>query len=514
MEEKYIGNYRILEKIGAGGMARVYLAVHKDVPNLKVVLKVLSDPRLADRFRQEADKLALLDGHPNICRIKHFFNHGDDFVIAMDHIDGRTVEEIIDAEGPLPPAEALRIIDAVLSILQAAHDKDIYHRDIKPGNIMIDKAGQVKIIDFGIAKSKTDPNLTIAGTATGTPSYMAPEQFAAAEGIDYAKCDLYAVGSTLFKILTGQLPFTGDNEFALRDAKLFNEPIKPSSLNQEIDKTLEKVILKAISKEPEDRFASAGEMKQALASAAGNFRPEEKGPVATATETPTPKPSIAPRRKKLSFWPIAITLAAIVIVFVVVYKFILTGDKPIETSVQETPVEDADTTTASPAVMPSEMRQGVIDVSAVPYGDIYLDGELIRATTGKLVLTRLEGRHIVRVENQKALGKKVYVDTIEVVGDATIEREYTFNIPARARPEEPVPEEKLYGKILAGSRPRGADIYIDGELQEQTTPYTFDRKAGQHVVRLVLKDVDGQEHEKVDTVTVEPGRQVKVLFEI
>ena len=95
MNQEFIGSYKILDKKGEGGMAQVYLAVHQDVPNLKVILKVLTDPRLAERFKQEADKLALLDGHPSICRIKHFFSHGDNIVIAMEYIDGVTLEDKI-----------------------------------------------------------------------------------------------------------------------------------------------------------------------------------------------------------------------------------------------------------------------------------------------------------------------------------------------------------------------------------------------------------------------------------
>jgi len=240
MEDKYIGNYKILEQIGAGGMAKVYLAVHKDVPNLKVVLKVLSDPRLAERFKQEADKLALLDEHPNICKIKHFFNHGDEFVIAMEHINGPTLDQMLADKEKLSIAESIKITLEILSILESAHGQGIYHRDIKPGNIMLDKSGQVKIIDFGIAKGDTDPNLTIAGSSAGTPLYMAPEQFSASDNIDYSISDIYAVGTTLFKMVTGGLPFEGANEFAIRDAKLFNDPVKPSSITRKFPKRLKR----------------------------------------------------------------------------------------------------------------------------------------------------------------------------------------------------------------------------------------------------------------------------------
>ncbi len=283
MEEKLIGNYRVLKKLGAGGMARVYLAVHKDVPNLKVVLKILTDPRLVERFRHEADKLALLDGHAGICRIKHFFNHGDEMAIAMEYIDGVTLDEYLKATERLPIPDAIRIVLAVLDILQFAHQKDIYHRDIKPSNIMMNKQDEVKIIDFGIAKSKTDPSLTLAGTAAGTPAYMAPEQFTPSDDLDYSLVDVYACGITLYHLVTGELPFEGENEFVIRDAKLFGEPSKPRQKNPSVPKAVESVIMKAMHKAPEQRYQSVGEMAAELRQILGGMTDTEK----TAPMVPT-----------------------------------------------------------------------------------------------------------------------------------------------------------------------------------------------------------------------------------
>ncbi len=265
MSEQQIGDYKILKKVGAGGMAQVYLGVHQDVPNLKVVLKVLSDPRLVERFKQEADKLALLAGHANICQIKHFFNHGAEIVIAMEYIEGTTLDEIIKGRGKLELCESLKIADDVLATLEFAHKKKIAHRDIKPSNIMIDESCQTKIIDFGIAKADTDPDLTIAGSAVGTPAYMAPEQFTPCEKTNYDQIDIYAVGTTLYYMLTGELPFKGDNQFILREAKLFSEPTKPRDINREIPKQVENIILMALKRDPEERYKTASEMRAAIA---------------------------------------------------------------------------------------------------------------------------------------------------------------------------------------------------------------------------------------------------------
>ncbi len=321
MAEEFIGNYKILKKIGAGGMAQVFLAVHKDVPNLKVVLKILTDSRLADRFRQEADKLALLDGQSNVCRIKHFFNHGDDFVIAMEFIDGSALEDMIKKDEQLPVAESLKIISDVLETLEFAHQKDIFHRDIKPGNIMVDKRSQVKIIDFGIAKSKTDPNLTIAGTSCGTPAYMPPEQFNPTEAINYALVDVYAVGTTLYYMLTGELPYKGDNQFALRDAKMFNDPPNPRELNSDIPKKVGELIVKALARDPGERFESAIAMKTAIDALRGEVGAAKK--IDSPPPTPETKPQVPPGKPGSKKLPIIV--ASVVIVCAAIVYLILSG---------------------------------------------------------------------------------------------------------------------------------------------------------------------------------------------
>jgi len=310
MADDRIGSYKILQKMGAGGMAKVFLAVHEDVPNLKVVLKILDDPQLGERFIQEADKLALLDGHPSVCRIKHFFRHGERTIIAMEYIDGETLDQRLKTEGRLGFDEATRIAAEVLDTLQFAHAKGIFHRDIKPGNIMIDRAGRVKVIDFGIAKARTDPDLTRSGTCCGTPAYMAPEQFTPMPTTDYARADIYAVGTTLFKMLTGELPFKGDNEFAIRDAKLFSEPPRPSSLRKDMPKHLEAAVLKAISKDPDGRFQTALEMRQTLLRVAPSMADHRESAEVTAA-VGTAAPATRPRAKRRH--PLAVVLGVIIV---------------------------------------------------------------------------------------------------------------------------------------------------------------------------------------------------------
>ncbi|MBD3403780.1 protein kinase [candidate division GN15 bacterium] len=345
MKDTFIGHYRILEKIGAGGMARVYLAVHRDVPNLRVILKILTDHQLADRFKQEADKLALVDGHPNICRIRHFFDHGEDLVIAMDYIDGPTIEEKIKRHGPLGYDEAIAIISQVLDVLEFAHERGISHRDIKPNNIMLDAHGSVKVIDFGIAKGETDPSMTAVDAYAGTPQYMAPEQFSSSEGTNYALADIYAVGVSLYEMLCGTLPFEGGDLFALRDAKMFEEPRNPRQFRPDMSKHLEGTIMKALRKEPTERFQSAREMKEFLLSGAARDT-ERRTPPPTPAPLPRAEPQeTRPPRPKKRVVPKILGLAAVIVGLVGIGYFTwpyLAGDdagadRPVTTEPIEAP---------------------------------------------------------------------------------------------------------------------------------------------------------------------------------
>ncbi len=482
MTQEYIGSYRILEKKGEGGMAQVYLAVHQDVPNLKVILKVLTDARLAERFKQEADKLALLDGHANICRIKHFFSHGDAIVIAMEYIDGLTLEDKIEAQGKLEIGEAVQIAYDVLDILDFAHQKDIYHRDIKPGNIMIDRSGLTKVIDFGIAKGKTDPNLTIAGTACGTPTYMAPEQFNPTEQADYALWDVYAVGTTLYKMLTGTVPFPDENPFAIRDKKLFDDPPPPRTVNSDIPKALETVILKALARDPQQRYATAQQMRDDLLPFMTQPpRGPQTPPGGITMEIP---PAGQPRSKKpLLFVAGGVVLLALL---AVTYLFVL-QDKP--TTEVEPPadheVRTGDTSGSADTVVPV---LGLIKVMVDPSGDVYLDDSLVKGGARAWMARIDTGVHTVRVENKKAT-QKVLSRSFNLLADSTQELEFDFKIE---KPKPPPPQIRTY-KVAIGSeyRARGK-VFIDGVAQTRPAPATYNIREGKRSIRFEFEDNSGK----------------------
>ena len=477
MQDKQFGDYKVLDYIGSGAMAKVYLAVHKDVPNLKVVLKVLSDSRLAERFKQEADKLALLDKNPNVCKIRHFFNHGDEFVIAMEYIEGPSLEKILKEKTSLPIGEALKKVIDIMSALEPAHSQGIFHRDIKPNNIMYAKNGQVKIIDFGIAKGKTDPNLTILGTAAGTPEYMAPEQFAGGEDLDYSKCDIYAVGTMLYRMLTGALPFKGENEFLLRDSKLFTTPEPPSKLNSEINRELDKIITKSIQCDPEKRFDSISEMKAQMEMVNEHYggSPATAKTIGIKTErkkagkAPRPAKKSAKQRrpgKKSKLVPVLTGAVVIIAAAFAVYKFTPVGNYFGSSS-------SADSTSTGLGGENSP-DQGD-NISGIPGADI---------TDNNLNTDRPKE---------------------DPPGTDSGTTTPSTSTPPVSRPAA-VPAT---GSLKVLSRPGYSDVYIDGVLQKEQTPFTFSLSVGRHVVKIV-KVIDGVEREYTETVIITRDTEKKI----
>lgn len=248
-------------------MASVFLAEDNELPR-QVALKLLpnqfiADKQLTERFFREARAAAKLE-HPNIILIYEASVFEGQPFIAMQFIDGPTVADLISAKGKIEIEEAVSIICKVLETLQAAHNKGIFHRDIKPTNVMLKDGKYVRVIDFGIAKAQTDSNLTAAGTAFGTPAYMAPEQFSSSADANAALYDVYAVGVTFYYMLCGKLPFEGDNPYTIRDLKIYKKPINPSAMASYIPPALDDVVMKAMAANPKDRYQSAQEMYDAI----------------------------------------------------------------------------------------------------------------------------------------------------------------------------------------------------------------------------------------------------------
>jgi len=281
------GRYQVGELIGRGGMADVHVGQDNRLGR-RVAIKLLkpalaNDPAFRTRFRREAQDAAKM-AHPTIVRI---FDAGEETVrddkgietlvpfIVMEYVDGRLLKDVI-AEGPLEPSEACRIIEQVLTALEYSHRAGVVHRDIKPGNIMITTNGQVKVMDFGIARAISDTSATIAETSAivGTASYFSPEQ-ARGEAVD-ARTDLYSTGIVLFELLTGRAPFRGENPVAVAYQHVNSDAVPPSSLNPNVSPALDAVVLRALSKDRFERYQSASEFRDDVAAAAAGSVPTRK----------------------------------------------------------------------------------------------------------------------------------------------------------------------------------------------------------------------------------------------
>jgi eukaryotic-like serine/threonine-protein kinase len=272
------GRYRILRKLGAGGMANVYLAEDQELGR-RVAIKILNDKHANDgqfieRFRREAKNAAALS-HPNIVSIYDRGEAEGTYYIAMEYLDGRSLKELIVGRGPAPVNVALEYTRQMLAALRFAHRHGIVHRDIKPHNVLVDSEGRVKVTDFGIARAGAS-QMTEAGSIVGTAQYLSPEQ--ARGGVVDQRSDLYSLGVVLYELLTGETPFQGDTPVEIAMKHLSQAPEPPSSLRPDLPRELDWIVMRALAKDPEDRYQSAEEMDADLE------RVARGAPVAAATE--------------------------------------------------------------------------------------------------------------------------------------------------------------------------------------------------------------------------------------
>lgn len=261
------GRYRVIDKIGEGGMAVVYKA-QCTLLNRIVAVKVLkaqygSDSDFVERFRREAQSAASLS-HPNVVNVYDVGTDNGSHYIVMEYVRGRTLKDIVKRGAPLRIRDAIAYSCQILLALDHAHSNSIVHRDIKPHNIIVTDEGDIKVTDFGIARATNAGSLTEAGVIMGTVAYFSPEQ---AKGKDIGpQSDIYSLGIVMYEMLTGRVPFRGDSAISVALQHIQDEPRLPSRINPAIPRTLERVVLKAIAKDPRDRYVTALAMLEDLRS--------------------------------------------------------------------------------------------------------------------------------------------------------------------------------------------------------------------------------------------------------
>ena len=302
------GRYELGELLGYGGMAEVHRGRDSRL-NRDVAIKVLRadlarDPSFLNRFRREAHSAAGLN-HPSIVAV---YDTGEDVThdgtpqpfIVMEYVEGRTLRDIIKSEGRLPVRRAMEVVADVCAALDFSHRNGIIHRDIKPANVMITPQGAVKVMDFGIARAVADNSATVTQTANviGTAQYLSPEQ-ARGETVD-ARSDVYSTGCLLYELVTGVPPFQGDSPVAVAYQHVRENPVMPSARNPEVPRSLDSVVMKALAKNPLNRYQSAGDMRQDLERALANQAVSAEAVMTDAERTQfiarTPPPPVAVRR--------------------------------------------------------------------------------------------------------------------------------------------------------------------------------------------------------------------------
>ncbi|HYN99496.1 MAG TPA: protein kinase, partial [Actinomycetota bacterium] len=253
--------FQIDSLIARGGMAIVYKGTDLTLGRT-VAIKILSedlaqDPSFVARFRLEAQAAASLT-HPNIVAVYDTGSDGETHYIVMEYLEGRTLHQILNEDGTIPPEEVAAIGADVAQALAEAHEKGIVHRDVKPGNIMISRNGSAKVMDFGIAKAATAGNLTQVGSILGTVAYLSPEQ-ARGEPVD-GRSDIYSLGSLLYQMLTGSLPIKGETYVEMVHKLNSEDPPRPSEENPAVPRKMDAVIMRALAKDPADRYQTGTEL--------------------------------------------------------------------------------------------------------------------------------------------------------------------------------------------------------------------------------------------------------------
>ena len=458
----FAGRYHIIEELGRGGMGRVYKVFDREIRE-KIALKLLrpeiaGDEKMIERFRNEL-KFARRITHKNICRMYDLNKEDETMFITMEYVSGEDLKSSVTRVGPLSAGKTIFIAKQICEGLAEAHKLDVVHRDLKPQNIMVDRAGNIRIMDFGIARSVQSKGITATGVMIGTPEYMAPEQVEGKE-IDQ-RTDIYSLGVILFELLTGTVPFEGDTPITVAIKHLREEVPEPKTINPSIPDDMNKVVLKCLDKDREKRYRNVEELLAEL-------EKMEKGVPITDRIVPDKKPTPVgetpffadyaggkSNMKKLLF-P-ALMVFAIAVLGIAISKFLLQS-------------KQSEASLPSP---PPPLQEGKLLVDSVPpEATVYVDG-ILRGIT-PLSASFPPGKHLLRIEKPGFEEKK---EEIEIALGQTVEKKYTLNKLA----VKPQPVREFEIKIT--TIPSPANIYINDDF---VANYPFNRKyqRGRYRIRI------------------------------
>lgn len=370
-----IGDYRLVDFIGAGGMGEVYRAIQSKLGRV-VAIKVLRpesiNENVIQRFQNEACILASLN-HPGISTLYDFIEVNGQHCIIMEYVDGWSLSERIAAYGPLPPAEALAVFKSVAEAIGYIHHHGIVHRDIKPNNIKINSAGAAKLLDFGIAKTLSGPGLTLAGDVIGTLQYLSPEQLKG--GTADKRSDIWALGVLLYEMVSGHLPFEAPTVGHLYEGVSKAEYLPASVLNPAVPEEIEEIIARCLKRNPASRYQSVQELLQEVAA----LDPPSLS-VGGASRLPSRR-----RRARRGKWRIALAAPALFAVVGLGSYFAITNWPGDDSATPAGPVKPVDGKAPSPAGKTGneESRAVLINVWE-GRAEVYRDGQLVGTTPYEL----------------------------------------------------------------------------------------------------------------------------------
>jgi serine/threonine-protein kinase len=452
------GRYEVGAPIGQGGMAEVFRGrdtrLGRDVAVKILRPELAGDPTFLARFRREAQASASLN-HPNIVSVYDTGEEDGTPFNVMEFVEGRTLRDVLRTQGRMLPQRAMEIVADVCAALEHAHEQGIVHRDIKPGNVMLNQQGTVKVMDFGIARAISGSSVTMTQTAAviGTAQYLSPEQ-ARGEHVD-ARSDVYSTGCLLYELLTHQPPFTGDSPVAVAYQHVLEDPTLPSTLNPDVEPAAESVVMKAMAKNPGNRYQTAAEMRDDLLRAAAG-RPVRATPILSAQDTTllTPAASTAvlgttpPERRGrrgLAYALLALATVAAFLGSMLLIRAILDNNQGGQVKVPD--LRGRTVAQATGLLTQNGLKVGDVHevFSDKPVGQVVDQDPLPNFTVRKgdeITLTTSKGIERVRVPDVRGLSEADARKTLEGLGlkVGTVTPREQAGQPGRVLEQDPAPD--------------------------------------------------------------------------